>query len=105
VVVSKCQLLPDVTGRLRRYKVTVTLWRADEGDTLLPQDGQAAAELAAAGVAAEDLMTAWTRTRFVVSMIVTQPDATGAISAGALVARCLGDVEHLASVMAEPASG
>jgi hypothetical protein len=60
VVVNEYTLLPDLPRPMRRYQVTVTLPRPDGDETLLPPGGQAVVELAAAAVAAEGLLTAWT---------------------------------------------
>ena len=55
------------TDSLRRYRVTVAVPRAAGDDVLRPPSGHALAELAAAAVAAEDLMTAWTSARALLS--------------------------------------
>lgn len=58
-------------------------------DALLPPDAQAAAELAAAAVAAEELLTAWTCAQSVLSMIVRLPSTADALAAVVAVARML----------------
>jgi hypothetical protein len=60
VIVSEYTLLPEVPRPRRRYEVTVTLPRPTGVEPLLPPVGQAAVELAAAAIAAEGLLTAWT---------------------------------------------
>lgn len=49
VIVNEYTLLPDLPGSKRSYQVTVTLPRPDGDEALLPPEGQAVIELAAAG--------------------------------------------------------
>jgi hypothetical protein len=82
--------------------VTVTLSRPDRDEALLPPGGQAVAELAAAAIAAQGLLTAWTRAQSLVSMVVELPSTADALAAGVAVARVLGGSNVAASVTAEP---
>lgn len=82
-------LLPDLPCPRRRYHVTVTLPRPDGDEVLLPPGGQAAIELTAAVIAVEGLLTTWTCTKSVVSMIVEQPSVADALEAGVAVTRVL----------------
>jgi hypothetical protein len=100
VVVSEYTLLPDVPYPPRRYQVTVTLPRSDDEDVLM--SGGHVAELAAAAVVAEGLVTAWTCTQSVVSMIIESPTMADALAAGVALARVLGGGEGIASITAEP---
>jgi hypothetical protein len=100
--VSEYTLLPDVPRPLRRYEVTVTIQRPDANEALPPPGGQVAAELAAAVIAAEGLLTAWTSTHSVVSMVVELPSTADALAAGVAVARLLQGGDGIASVKAEP---
>ena len=102
VVVSDCTLLPDVPYPLRRYLVTVTLRRSDSDDALLSAGGQAVAELTAAAIVADGLVTAWTCTQSIVSMVVELPCTADALAAGVGLARVLGGADAIASVTAEP---
>ncbi len=95
-------LLPDIPSPARRYLVTVMLRRSDGNEALLSAGGQAVAELAAAAVVAEGLVTAWTCTQSLVSMIVDLPCTADALSAGVALARVLGGGDGTASVTAEP---
>jgi hypothetical protein len=80
--------------------VTVTLPRSDEEDALL--SGGHVAELAAAAVVAEGLVTAWTCTQSVVSLIVESTTMADALAAGVALARVLGGGDGFASITAEP---
>jgi hypothetical protein len=99
--VSEYTLLPDIPCPLRRYLVTVTLRRPDGDDALLA-GGQAIAELAAAAVVADGLVTAWTCTQSLLSMIMELPSTADALAAGVALARVLGGPDGTASVTAEP---
>jgi hypothetical protein len=101
VIVSE-YTLPEVPRPWRRYEVTVTLPRPSGVEALLPPDGQAAVDMAAAAIAAEGLLTAWTCRQSVVSMIGDLPSMADALAAGARVAGVLGSGEGLASVTAQP---
>lgn len=101
VIVSEYTLAEGPSPR-RRYEVTVTMPRSPGVDALLPPGGQVAVELAAATIAAEKLLTAWTCMQSVVSMIVDLPSMADALVAGARVARALGSGDGLASVTAQP---
>ena len=68
----------------------------------MPPAGQAAVELAAAAIAANGLLTAWSCTQTTVSMTVELPSVADALSAGVAVARVLGGGDGIASVTAEP---
>jgi len=100
VIVSE-YTLPEVPRPRRRYEVTVTLPRPTDVEVLLP-GGQAAVDIAAAAIAAEGLLTAWTCRQSVVSMIVDLPSMADALAAGAQMARVLGSGDGLASVTAQP---
>lgn len=93
--------LPEVLWPSRQYEVTVTLPRPEDEDVLRPPNGQATAELAAAMVAANGLLTAWTSRKAVLSMVVTSRCQADALSAGVEVARALG-AERGACVEVEP---
>lgn len=82
MIVNEYTLLPDLPSPMRRFQVTVTLPWAVGDQPLHPPQGQAVVELAAAAVAAEGLLTAWTRTKSVVSMIVELPSMADALAAG-----------------------
>lgn len=82
--------------------MTVTLPRPTGVEALLPPGGKAAVDLAAAAIAAEGLLTAWTCRQSVVSMIVDLPSMADALAAGAQVARVLHSGDGLASVTAQP---
>lgn len=99
---SEYTLLPDIPCPLRRYLVTVTLRRSDADDALLSAGGQAVAELAAAAVVADGLVTAWTCTQSLVSLVVDLPCTADALAAGVALARVLGGPDGTASVTAEP---
>ena len=87
----------------QRYRVTVALPRpAGDGALVLP-GAQVLAEAAAAVVAAEDLMTAWTAGTTLLSMTVGAQCRPDALSAGWAVARALGGTDG-ATVEAEQAS-
>ena len=101
VIVSE-YTLPEVPRPRRRYEVTVTLPRPTGVEALLPPGGQAAVDMAAAAIAAEGLLTAWTCRQSVVSMIVDLPSMADALAAGAQMARVLGSGDGLASVTAQP---
>lgn len=94
-------LLPDVPRPPRRYQVTVTLPRPDGDDGPLLAVVQAIAELTAAAVAAQGLLTAWTSAQAVLSMVVEALCQADALAAGVEVVRALGG-ELGASVEAEP---
>jgi hypothetical protein len=79
------------TDLQRRYRVTVALPRPPGDNALLPPDAQVLAEAPAPAVAAEDLMTAWTSARVLLSMTVEVPCEADALTAGRAVARALGD--------------
>jgi hypothetical protein len=66
----------------------------------VPPDAQVLAEAAAAAVAAEDLMPAWTSAKAVLSMVTVSASRADALSVGWAVARALGG-GHCASVEAE----
>lgn len=95
-------LLPDLPRSLRRYQVSVTLPRPGGNDALVLPEGQAVVELTAAAVLAEGLVTAWTGTKSVVSMVVELPSVADALEAGVAVARVLQGGAGVASVTAEP---
>ena len=101
-VMSQYILSADAPRPLRRFTVTVTLPRPDGEDVLMPPGAQAAAERAAAAVAADGLLTAWTSARAVLSMVIEAPCQADALTAGAAVVRALGG-ERGAAVKAEPA--
>lgn len=101
MAVSEYTLLPDVPCPLRRYEVTVTLPRQDSDGAELPPGGQAAVEMAAAAEA-QGLVTVWTCTQLVVSMIVELPSTADALAAGVAVARILKSGDGMGSVTAEP---
>ena len=82
--------------------MTVMLRRSDGDDALLAAGGQAIAELAAAAVVADGLVTAWTCTQSLVSMIVELPCTADALAAGVALARVLGGRIETASVSADP---
>ena len=75
------------TIALQRYRVTVALPRPAGDGGLVPPGAQVLAEAAAAAVAAEDLMTAWTAGKTLLSMTVGSQCRSGALSAGWAVAR------------------
>jgi hypothetical protein len=101
--VSEYALPPDVSGP-RRYAVTVAVPRTgDWDDALLPPDGHAMLQLAAAAVAADGLVSAWTCSQTVVSMVVNAPGKRDAVNAGAAVASVLDGGDGAVSVTAEPA--
>jgi hypothetical protein len=101
VIVSE-YTLPEIPRPWRRYEVTVTLPRPTGVEAVLPPDGQAAVDTAAAATTAEVLLTAWTYRQSMVSMIVDLPSMADALAAGAQVVRVLGGGEGLASVTAQP---
>ncbi len=94
-------LLPDIPRPPRRYMVTVTLSPPEGDGRALPQEAHAVAELTAAAVAAQGLVTAWTSARAVLSMVVESSCQADALAAGVAVVRALGG-EQGASVEAEP---
>lgn len=102
VLVSEYMLLPDVPSPPRRYLVTITLRRSDLDADLSSAGVQAVAELAAAAVVANGLVTAWTCTQSLVSMIVELPCTADALAAGVALAREVGAADGTASVTAEP---
>ena len=102
MIVIEYTPLPEVPRPQRRYEVTVTLPRPAGVEAQLPSGGQVALELAAAAIAAEGLLTAWTCMQSVVSMIVDLPSMADALAAGAQMARVLGSGDGLASVTAQP---
>src|ERR1700733_13216031 len=81
------------TVTLRRYRVTVALPRPAGDGGLVPPGAQVLAEAAAAAVAAEDLMTAWTAGKTLLSITVGSQCRSGALSAGWAVARALGGTD------------
>ena len=101
VIVSE-YTLPEVPRPRRRYEVTVALPRPPGVEALLPPGSQAAVDIAAAAIAAEGLLTAWTCRQSVVSMIVDLPSMADALTAGAQMARVLGSGDGLASVTVQP---
>lgn len=85
----------------QRHQVTVTLSRPAGDDQLVPPGAQAIAEQAAAAIAAEDLLTAWTSRQAVLSMVIGSARHADALSVGWAVARAMGSTDG-ASVEAEP---
>ena len=83
--------------------MTVTRPAEAADGALLPPDGHAILELAAAAVAAEGLMTAWLCTRTELVMVLERSCAADALAAGAKVAQAIGGGDGRASVTAEPA--
>ena len=81
VIVNEYTLLPDLPGSKRRYEVTVTLPRPDGNEALVPPKSQAVIELAAAAILAEGLLTAWTCTNSVVSIVMELPSVADALDA------------------------
>ena len=75
------------TGTLQCYRVTVALLPPLGNETLLPPDDQAFADEASAVVAAEDLLTASTSEKAVLSMVIGSAGRAVALSAGWVVAR------------------
>jgi hypothetical protein len=107
MAVSQYTLLPDIPCPMRRYLVTVMMRRSDGDDALLSAGelsagGQAFAELAAAAVVADGLVTAWSCTQSLVSMVVELPCTADALAAGVALARVLGGGDGTVSVSAEP---
>ena len=51
MIVNKYTLLPDLPRSIRRYHVTVMLPRPNGDEALVPHEGQAAIEVAAAAIA------------------------------------------------------
>lgn len=88
------------TVTLQRYRVAVALPRPAGEGALVPPAAQVLAEAAAAAVAAEDLMTAWTAGTTLLSMTVGSQCQPDALSAGWAVARALGGTDG-ATVQAE----
>ena len=88
------------TVALQRYRVTVALPRPAGDSGLVPPGAQVPAEAAAAAAGAEDLMTAWTAAKTLLSMTVGSQCRSGALSAGWAVARALGGTDG-ATVKAE----
>ena len=78
------------TVTAQRYRVTVALPRPAGDGALVPPAAQVLAQAAAAAVAAEDLMTAWTAGTTLLSMTVGSQCRPDALSAGWAVARALG---------------
>jgi hypothetical protein len=97
-------LFPELAKPGQRYEVTVTLSREASGEALVPVQDQALAELAAAAVSAEGLLTAWSRQQAVLSMIVDADGDAGALAAGVAVVKALGGARG-ATVPARPAAG
>ena len=85
---------------LQHYRVTITPPRPAGGDALVPSGAQVLAEAAAAAVATEDLMTAWTAGKTLLSMTVWSHCRPDALKAGWAVARMLGGTDG-ATVKAE----
>jgi len=81
------------TVTLQRYRVTVMLPRPPGDGALVPPAAQVLAEAAAAAVAAEDLMTAWTAGTTHLSMTAGSQCQPDALSAGWAVARALGGTD------------
>jgi hypothetical protein len=69
------------TVALQRYRVTVALPRPAGDGALVPPGAQVLAEAAAAAAGAEDLMTAWTAAKTLLSMTVGSQCRSGALSA------------------------
>ena len=90
------------TVTLQRYRVTVALPRPAGDGALVPPGAQVLAE-AAADVAAEDLMTAWTAGTTLLSITVGSQGRPDALWAGWAVARALGGTDG-ATVEAEQVS-
>ena len=88
---------------LQRYRVTVALPRPAGDGALVPPAAQVLAEAAAAAVAAENLMTAWTAGTTLLSMTVGSQCQPDALSAGWAVARALGATDG-STVQAEQVS-
>ena len=88
------------TVTLQRYRVTVALPRPAGDGALVPRGAQVLAEAAAAAVAAEDLITAWTAGKALLSMTVWSQCRPDALNAGCAVARMLGGMDS-AAVKAE----
>jgi hypothetical protein len=82
--------------------VTVALPRLAGDDALVPTGAQVLAEATSAAVAAEDLMTAWTAGKMLLSMTVWSQCRPDALKAGCAVARALGGTDT-ATVEAEQA--
>jgi membrane-bound inhibitor of C-type lysozyme len=91
------------TVTLQRYRVTVALPRRAGDGALVPPAAQVLAEEAAAAVAAEDLMTAWTAATTLLSMTVGSQCQPDALSAGWAAAQALGGTDG-ATVHAEQVS-
>jgi hypothetical protein len=72
VIVSE-YTVHEVPHPRRTHEVTVTLPRPTGVEALLPPGGQAAVDMAAAAIAAEGLLTAWTCRQSMVSMIMDLP--------------------------------
>jgi hypothetical protein len=102
VIVNEYTLLPDLPCPMRRYQVTVTLLRLEEDEALVRPEDQAVMELTAVATVAEGLLTAWTGTKSVVSMIVELPSVADALETGVAVARALHSGDGMAQVTAEP---
>ena len=81
------------TVTLQRYRVTVALPRPAGDGVLVPPAAQVLAEAAAAAVAAEDLMIAWTTGTTLLSMTAGSQCRPDALSAGWAVARALGGTD------------
>lgn len=77
------------TDLQRCYRVTVTLRRMAGEDALLLPGAHVRAEAVAAAVAANELMTAWTSDRALLSMVIKPPCQAGGLSAGRAVARAI----------------
>lgn len=98
-------LFPELPRSPRRYEVTVTVPRAgsDEDDALVPPGGQEVLQLAAAAVAAQGVLSAFTKHKTVLSMVLEAASGGDALAAGVAVARVLDSGGALA-VTAEPAA-
>lgn len=92
---SEDSLFPDLPRSLRRFEVTVTVPR--------PDDGQEVLRLAAAASAAEGVLSAFTSSHASLVMTVEAASRGDALDAGVKVARVLDGGDGRVSVTAEPA--
>jgi len=95
-------LLPDLPVPPRRFEVTVTFRRPEAATGAMPDGHGELAALAAVAACADRLLTAWTASQAVVSMILEANSTADALTAGAEVAKALGCGRQAASVTAEP---
>ena len=98
-------LLPDLPRPSRRYEVTVIVPRRPDGDCeeeSLPPGGHAMLQLAAAALAGEGVVSAWTCSRTIVAMLVDAVCWGDALDAGVAVARSLSGGDGAVTVTAEP---